>query len=129
MSLFTKPGVYKAGVAGAPATNVWHALTGEQRVMMRPQEQPAEYRNASSHTKAAGMQDHLMLIHGMRDVVVLFRDSAWLTQYLLQLGKDVELVALPDAPHGWDTESLVQTRFAFQRMLQFFDKHLGGGPR
>ena len=129
MSLFTKPGVYKAGVAGAPATNVWHALTGEQRVMMRPQEQPAEYRKASSHTKAVGMQDHLMLVHGMRDVVVLFRDSAWLTQYLLQLGKNVELVALPDAPHGWDTESLVQTRFAFQRMLQFFDKHLGGGPR
>ena len=25
MSLFKKPGVYKAGVAGAPATNVFHA--------------------------------------------------------------------------------------------------------
>lgn len=71
MSLFTKPGVYKAGIAGAPATNVWHALTGEQRVMMRPQEQMAEYAKASSHTKAAGLRDHLLLIHGMRDVVVL----------------------------------------------------------
>ncbi len=129
MSLFTKPGVYKAGIAGAPATNVWHALTGEQRVMMRPQDEPDAFRNASSHTKAAGMQDHLMLIHGMRDVVVLFRDSAWLTQYLLQMGKDVELVALPDAPHGWDTESLAQTRYAFNRMLDFFDKHIGGGAR
>lgn len=124
MSLFTKPGVYKAGVAGAPATNVWHALTGEQRVMGRPQDHPAEFASASSHTKAAGMQDHLMLIHGLRDVVVLWRDSAWLTQYLLQMGKDVELVTLPDAPHGWDTESLAQTRYAFAKMLAFFDRHL-----
>jgi dipeptidyl-peptidase-4 len=127
MSLFTKPGVYRAGVAGAPATNVWHALTGEQRVMMRPQEDMAAYADASSHTKAAGLQGHLMLIHGMRDVVVLYKDSAWLTQYLLQLGKDVELVTLPDAGHGWDLEGLAQTRFAFRQMVDFFVRHLGAG--
>jgi dipeptidyl-peptidase 4 len=125
MSLFTKPGVYRAGVAGAPATNVWHALTGEQRVMMRPQEQPAEYADASSHTKARGLRGRLMLIHGMRDPVVLYKDSAWLTQYLLQLGKDVELVTLPDAGHGWDLETLVQTRYAFRRLVDFFVRELG----
>lgn len=125
MSLFTKPGVYAAGIAGAPATNVWHALTGEQRVMMRPQEQMAEYAKASSHTKAAGLRDHLLIIHGMRDVVVLYKDSVWLTQYLMQMGRDVELLTLPDAQHGWDTEGLYQTRFAFRRMLEYFDRHLG----
>lgn len=127
MSLFTKPGVYAAGIAGAPATNVFHALTGEQRVMMRPQEQRAAYISASSHTKAAGMRDHLLLIHGMRDVVVLFKDSVWLTQYLMQLGKDVELLTLPDAGHGWDLEANYQTRYAFAKMLEFFDRHLKGG--
>jgi dipeptidyl-peptidase-4 len=125
MSLFTKPGVYAAGIAGAPATNVWHALTGEQRVMMRPQEQMAEYAKASSHTKAAGLRDHLLIIHGMRDVVVLYKDSVWLTQYLMQMGRDVELLTLPDAQHGWDAEGLYQTRFAFRRMLEYFDRHLG----
>jgi len=128
MSLFTKPGVYAAGIAGAPATNVWHALTGEQRVMMRPQEQMAEYASASSHTKAAGLRDHLLIIHGMRDVVVLYKDSVWLTQYLMQMGRDVELLSLPDAQHGWDTEGLYQTRFAFRRMLEFFDRHVGNAP-
>ncbi|MDZ7631632.1 MAG: prolyl oligopeptidase family serine peptidase [Gemmatimonadaceae bacterium] len=126
MSLFTKPGVYAAGIAGAPATNVWHALTGEQRVMMRPQEQMAAYARASSHTKAAGLRDHLMIIHGMRDVVVLYKDSVWLTQYLMQMGRSVELLTLPDAQHGWDTEGLYQTRFAFTRMLEYFERHLGG---
>jgi dipeptidyl-peptidase-4 len=126
MSLFTKPGVYKAGIAGAPATNVFHALTGEQRVMMRPQEQREAYISASSHTKAAGMQGHLLLIHGMRDNVVLFKDSIWLTQYLMQLGKDVELLTLPDAGHGWDLEANYQTRYAFEKMLEYFDRHLKG---
>ncbi len=126
MSLFTKPGVYKAGIAGAPATNVFHALTGEQRVMMRPQEQREAYISASSHTKAAGMQDHLLLIHGMRDAVVLYKDSVWLTQYLMQLGKDVELLTLPDAGHGWDLEANYQTRYAFEKMLEYFDRHLRG---
>jgi len=127
MSLFTKPGVYRAGVAGAPATNVWHALTGEQRVMMRPQEHMRAYADASSHTKAAGLQGRLMIIHGMRDPVVLYRDSAWLTQYLLQMDKDVELVTLPDAGHGWDLEGLAQTRHAFRRLVEFFERWVGQG--
>ena len=54
MSLFKKPGVYKAGVAGAPATNVWHATTGEMRVMMAPQDQPEEYANASAFHEGGG---------------------------------------------------------------------------
>jgi dipeptidyl-peptidase 4 len=125
MSLFTKPGIYRAGIAAAPATNVFHALTGEQRVMDTPQQRPTEFARASSSTKAAGLRDALMLVHGMRDVVVLYRDSAWLTQYLMQLGRDVELVTLPDAPHGWDLGARYQTRYAFTRMLNFFDRQLG----
>lgn len=128
MSLFTKPGVYRAGVAGAPATNVFHALTGEMRVMMRPQEQAQAYAEASSYTKAAGLQDHLMIIHGMRDRIVLFRDSVHLTQRLIQLDKDVDLVALPDAEHGWDLESLAQTRFAFRKLVGHFDRYLAPMP-
>jgi len=124
MSLFKKPGVYKAGIAAAPATNVWHALTGEQRVMARPQEQMEAYANASSHTKAAGARDALMFVHGMRDNIVLYRDSVWLLQYLMQLGQTVEFVTLPDAPHGWDLGPLYQTRFAFHRMIEFLDRHL-----
>jgi dipeptidyl-peptidase 4 len=130
MSLFTKPGVFRAGIAAAPATNVFHALTGEQRVMDTPQQRPAEYARASSSTKAAGLKDALMLVHGMRDVVVLYRDSVWLLQYLMQMGRDVELVTLPDAPHGWDLGPRYQTRYAFERMIEFFDRHLApnGAP-
>jgi dipeptidyl-peptidase-4 len=129
MSLFRKPGLYAAGIAGAPATNVWHALTGQMAVMMRPQDQPDEYADSSPFMHAHGLEDPLMIIHGMRDWVVLFKDSVILVQRLILLGKDVDLVALPDAGHGWDNEGLAQTRFAFHKMVDFFDRHLKGVER
>lgn len=129
MAMFTRPSLFKAGVAGAPATNVLHALTGEMRVMGRPQDHPLEYARSSPYTHAENLQGALMIIHGMRDDVVLFRDSVALTHKLMQLGKDVDLVALPDAGHGWDDEGLYQTVHAFRRLVGHFDRHLGGGPR
>lgn len=129
MSLFRKPGVYAAGIAGAPATNVFHALTGEMRVMMRPQDQAAEYAEASSYRYAAGLQDALMIIHGMRDRIVLFKDSVSLVQRLIALDREVEFVVLPDAEHGWDLGPLYETRFAFKKMVEHFDRHLRRAPR
>jgi dipeptidyl-peptidase-4 len=128
MSLFKKPGVYKAGVAGAPATNVWHAMTGEMRVMMAPQDQPDEYRDSSAYTHAAGLQDHLMIIHGMRDRIVLYKDSVTLVERLMLMGKDVDLVTLPNSGHGWDTEGSYQTIYAFNKLVGHFERYLGKGP-
>jgi dipeptidyl-peptidase-4 len=128
MSLFKKPGVYKAGVAGAPATNVFHATTGEMRVMMRPQDHPKEYANASAFSFAHGLQDHLMIIHGMRDTTVLFRDSVSLVERLMLLGKDVDFVVAPNSHHGWDAEGLYQTLFTFRKLVGHFERYLGKGP-
>lgn len=127
-SLFTKPGLYKAGVAGAPATSLFHALTGEMQTMMAPQDHPKEYANASAFLKSAGLTDHLMIIHGMRDEIVLFQDSVALEQRLILQGKDVQMVVLPNAPHSWDTGPMVQTRFAFNQLIAFFGRFLGEGP-
>ncbi len=126
MSLFRKPGLYAAGIAGAPATNVWHALPAQMTVMMRPEDQPEEYADSSPFLHGHGLEDPLMIIHGMRDRVVLYKDSLVLTQRLLQMDKDVELVTLPNAGHGWDNEGLAQTRFAFRQMVDFFDRHVKG---
>jgi dipeptidyl-peptidase 4 len=129
MSLFRKPGLYAAGVAGAPATSVWHALMGQMAVMLRPEDSPAEYIDSSAFMHAEGLEDPLMIIHGMRDRVVLFKDTVTLVQRLILLGKDVDLVTLPDSGHAWDRVSLVQTRFAYHKLVDFFDRHLGGSSR
>ena len=129
MSLFRKPGLYAAGIAGAPATNVWHALQGQMAVMLAPEDSPEEYADSSPFMHAAGLEDPLMIIHGMQDRIVLFEDTMALVERLILLGKDVDLVTLPGSGHGWDLEGLAQTRFAFRKMLDFFELHLkGGGP-
>jgi len=125
MSLFTRPGVYHAGVAGAPATSLFHAQTGEMRTMMAPQDHRQQYAKSSSYLQSGGLQDHLMIIHGMKDDTVLFKDSVTLAERLILQGKDIDLVVLPDAPHGWDTEGLAQTRFAYHKLVDHFAKYLG----
>jgi len=125
MSLFRNPGLYRAGVAGAPATSLFHALTGEMQTMMAPQDHQAQYARASAFLRSGGLRDHLMLIHGMRDDTVLFKDSVTLEERLILQGKDVEFVPLPNAPHGWDTLGLAQTRYAYRKLYDYFERYLG----
>ena len=125
MSMFRYPDVYKAGVAGAPATSLFHALTGEMQVMMMPQGHEAQYAKSSAFLRSGNLKGHLMLMHGMRDDVVLFKDSVTLYQRLILQGKDVDLVVLPNAPHGWDTEGLAQTRYAYRKLYDYFQRYLG----
>ena len=128
MSLFTKPGVYKAGVAGAPATSLFHALTGEMQTMMAPQTHQEQYAKASAFLRSGGLEDHLMIIHGMQDEIVLFKDSVTLEQRLILQGKNAQLVPLPNAPHSWDTGPMAQTRYAYGKLISFFRQYLGEGP-
>jgi dipeptidyl-peptidase 4 len=128
MSLFKKPGVYRAGVAGAPATSLFHAETGEMRTMMAPQDHAMQYTDSSAFLRSGALQDHLMIIHGMKDDVVLFKDSITLTQRLILQGNDVDLVVLPASPHGWDMEGLAQTRFAYRKLVEYFRRYLDEGP-
>ena len=101
-------------------------MTGEMRTMMAPQDHQPQYAKSSAFLKSGGLQGHLMIIQGMRDEVVLFKDSVVLEQRLILEGKDVTLVPLPDAPHGWDTEGLAQTRFAYGKLVDYFDRWVKG---
>ena len=121
-SLFTHPETYQAGVAGAPATSLFHAETGEMRTMMDPQTHQEQYTNSSSFPKSGGLQGHLMLLQGMRDDVVLFKDAVTLTERLILQGKDITLTPLPNAPHGWDTLGLAQTRYGYRKLVDYFNR-------
>jgi len=128
MSLFKKPGVYKAGVAGAPATSVWHAMTSEVRLLGRPYTHPEIFRKASAYRYGEDLQDHLMIIHGMQDSTVLFRDSAALAEKLMLLGKDFDFVIAPSANHGWTQKDYVAV-YLLGKLVGHFDRYLGRGPR
>jgi dipeptidyl-peptidase-4 len=131
MSLFKKPGVYAAGIAGAPATNVAHAYPGQRWVMGKAggEDQPGRYQAQSALYHSAGLADPLMIIHGTRDQVVLYSDTIAVVEDLIEREQPFELVSLPGVGHGWDAEAPEVRRFAFRKMIEFFDRHLSPSAR
>jgi dipeptidyl-peptidase-4 len=126
MSLFKKPSVYAAGIAGAPATNVAHAYPGQMWVMGETtgDDQPGRYESQSALYHSAGLADPLMIIHGTRDPVVLYSDTIAVVEDLIEREQPFELVTLPGVGHGWDNETPEVRRFTFKKMIDFFDRHL-----
>lgn len=129
MSLAKKPGVYAAGIAGAPATNVWHAYPSQMWIMGPPDgpDMPGRYEAQSALYQSKGIKDPLMIIHGTRDPVVLYSDTIALTEKLIANEQMFELVTLPGANHAWASDNLPQARFAFKKMIAFFDRNLKPG--
>ncbi len=127
MSVFQRPGLYKAVVAGAPATNVWHATTGEVDLAGRPSVNDDVFRRSSAVIYAKQLQDHLLIIHGMRDDIVLFKDSVLLVEKLMLLGKNFDIVFLPSSVHDAMRKDYVAT-FTLRKLVEHFDRYLGRGP-
>lgn len=103
MALFTKPGTFAAGAALRPVTdwaNYNHEYTSN--ILNEPFTDSLAYRRSSPFYFAGGLQDHLLICHGMVDVNVHFQDAVKLSQRLIELGKDNwEMAAYPMEDHGF----------------------------
>jgi dipeptidyl aminopeptidase/acylaminoacyl peptidase len=124
MALFTQPEHFAAGAALRSVTD-WahynHGYTG--RILNQPQEDSVAYRQSSPIYFAEGLQDPLLILHGMVDTNVHFSDVVRLTQRLIELGKtDWELAVYPVEDHAfveptsWTDE--------YRRILELFEKNL-----
>lgn len=103
MALFRAPGVFKAGAALRPVTD-WsqynHGYTSA--ILNTPDIDPEAYKTSSPMEFADGLQDHLLICHGMLDDNVFFRDSVMLTQKLIELRKDKwEIAPYPLERHSF----------------------------
>ncbi|HEV7922369.1 MAG TPA: alpha/beta fold hydrolase, partial [Thermoanaerobaculia bacterium] len=104
MALFTRPGVFAAGAALRPVTD-WAHYNDQytSNILNRPQDDPEAYRQSSPIYFAAGLQDRLLICHGMADVNVHFQDTVRLTQKLIELRKENWSVApYPVEDHGFE---------------------------
>ncbi len=94
MALFKQPGVFKAGAALRPVTD-WSQYNHEytSNILNTPELDPEAYKRSSPIEFAGGLQDHLLIAHGMIDDNVFFKDSIMLTQKLIELRKDKWTIA------------------------------------
>jgi dipeptidyl aminopeptidase/acylaminoacyl peptidase len=125
MALFTAPKSFGAGAALRPVTD-WahynHPYTGQ--ILNLPQEDSVAYRRSSPIFLAEGLEDPLLIAHGMVDVNVHYEDSARLAQRLIELGKtDWELASYPVEDHGFTRPSSWTDEY--RRILALFERTIG----
>ncbi len=103
VALFKKPGVFKAGAALRPVSD-WSQYNHEytSNILNTPELDPEAYKRSSPLEYADGLQDNLLIAHGMIDDNVFFKDSVMMTQKLIELRKDKwELAPYPLERHGF----------------------------
>jgi dipeptidyl aminopeptidase/acylaminoacyl peptidase len=128
MALFTAPKQFGAGAALRAVTD-WshynHGYTG--RILNLPQTDTLAYRRSSPIYFAEGLEDPLLMAHGMVDTNVHFQDIVRLTERLIELGKTGwDLAVYPVENHGFERPDSWSDEY--RRILELFDRTLLG-PR
>ena len=125
MALFTEAEHFGAGAALRSVTD-WahynHPYTA--RILNLPQDDTLSFHRSSPIYFAEGLEDPLLIAHGMVDVNVHFQDVVRLAQRLIELGKtDWELAVYPVEDHAFVRPSSWTDEY--RRIAELFDEHLG----
>lgn len=103
MGLFTSPGTFKSGAALRSVTDWAHYNHGyTSNILNTPVQDSIAFRKSSPIYHADGLEDNLLILHGMIDDNVQFQDVVRLAQRLIELGKDDwEFAVFPLERHGF----------------------------
>ncbi len=124
MALFKHPGIFKAGAALRSVTD-WahynHPYTSN--ILNTPASDSLAFTRSSPIYYAEGLQDALLICHGMIDTNVHYQDVVRLAQRLIELGKkNWELAVYPLEGHGFkETSSWVDE---YNRIFNLFENNL-----
>lgn len=124
MGLFTEPGTFACGAALRSVTD-WAHYNHEYttNILNTPKADPEAYRQSSPIHFAEGLQDPLLILHGMIDDNVQFQDVVRLNQRLIELGKKDWWMALyPVERHSFQYTSSWTDEY--RRILELFDTYL-----
>lgn len=101
------PGLYAAGISGAPVTR-WELYDTHytERFMGDPRLVPEAYDKASAIPDATKIADPLLLIHGMADDNVVFENSSELISTLQENNVPFEMMLYPGYTHRVSGEKI-----------------------
>ncbi len=123
------PGLYAAGIAGAPVTK-WelYDTAYTERYMGTPQKDAAAYANSDALADADKIADPLLIIHGMSDDNVFFENSSELIAKLQHDNVPFEMMLYPGETHRSGTPKMLTHRW--NAIFRFLDQNgVSGGPR
>lgn len=124
MALFTEPRHFGAGAALRSVTDWAHYNQGyTSNILNLPQNDTLAYRQSSPIYLAEGLEDPLLMAHGMVDANVHFQDIVRLTERLIELGKTRwELAVYPVEDHAFVRPSSWADEY--RRIFEMFERYL-----
>jgi len=116
------PGLYAAGISGAPVTR-WELYDTHytERYMGNPREVPEAYTKASAIPDATKISDPLLLIHGMADDNVVFENSSELISVLQENNVPFEMMLYPGYTHRVGGEKV--SPHVWNSIMRFLESH------
>lgn len=125
MALFTAPEHFGAGAALRSVTDWAHYNhTYTSNILNTPAQDSLAYARSSPINFAEGLQDPLLIAHGIVDTNVQFQDVVRLSQRLIELGKkNWELAVYPVEGHGF--EEPTSWTDEYRRILKLIQTHVG----
>ncbi|MBO6526281.1 MAG: DPP IV N-terminal domain-containing protein [Erythrobacter sp.] len=116
------PGLYAAGISGAPVTK-WELYDTHytERYMGTPQEDAEAYEKASAIPDAAKISDPLLIIHGMADDNVVFENATEVISAMQEANVPFEMMLYPGYTHRVSGEQISPHRY--NTVFRFLDAH------
>ena len=106
------PGLYAAGISGAPVTK-WELYDTHytERYMGTPQADDGAYTAASAIPQAGAIEDPLLIIHGMADDNVVFENATEIIAAMQEANVPFEMMLYPGYTHRVSGENISPHRY------------------
>nr|WP_247711796.1 S9 family peptidase [Qipengyuania qiaonensis] len=116
------PGLFAAGISGAPVTR-WELYDTHytERYMGTPQADGAAYEAASAIPDAAKIADPLLIIHGMADDNVVFENATEVISAMQEANVPFEMMLYPGYTHRVSGERISPHRY--NTVFRFLESH------
>ncbi|OYY90610.1 MAG: S9 family peptidase [Sphingomonas sp. 28-66-16] len=121
--LEANPGVYAAGIAGAPVTK-WELYDTHytERYLGDPGKDPKSYASSNALADAARIADPLLLIHGMSDDNVVFENSTAFAATMQRHARPFEMMFYPGQTHRVGGPGI--SEHLWRTILDFLDQRM-----
>lgn len=127
--MFQYPEIYKTGIAVAPvASRFTYDNIYEERYMGLPQENKADYTQASAITHAKGLKGNLLVIHGTGDDNVHYQNTELLINELVKFNKQFSMMSYPNRTHSI-SEGAGTSQHLFTLITNYIKEKCPGGGR
>ncbi|OYW21647.1 MULTISPECIES: DPP IV N-terminal domain-containing protein [unclassified Sphingomonas] len=121
--LQANPGVYAAGISGAPVTK-WELYDTHytERYLGDPNKDPNSYASSNALADAVKISDPLLLIHGMSDDNVVFENATAFAAEMQKKARPFEMMFYPGQTHRVGGPGI--SEHLWTTILEFLDRRM-----